>query len=890
MIIKFEIDYRSDYGQVVCVSGNLPELGGGDVSKALMLSQTDDSHWSAVINVENAGVVEYNYLIKEGSRVVRTEWGDRRNVRLDAGRNFIFTDSWHDAPHQKYFYTSAFYNSFFHQKYSSKTVKYFKQSILLTLSCPCVGEGQEIILTGESDLLGNWNIQQALIFQPVSYSKYRIVLNAEKYNTPLQYKFAIRDKKTKNIIHWEEGENRVLHPVNFGQGNQVQAYDLSYRRNRVNWKASGVVIPVFSLRSKKSFGVGEFSDLEMMIDWAKTTGMKVIQILPINDTTVTRQWTDSYPYNAISIYALHPIYLGLNDYPLKDDVKLKAYKKRAAKLNALPVLDYEQVMALKEEYIRDLFGEKRRSVLNSEEFAAFYSQNEEWLFPYACFTYFRDKYQTADHATWQQFRRYNKKKLQKLAKEDARMNKSLELVYFTQFLLHSQLIKAKEYAHKNGVVLKGDIPIGINRNSVDAWAEPQLFNLDTQTGAPPDDFSIFGQNWGFPTYNWDEMAKDGYQWWRKRFRKMADYFDAYRIDHILGFFRIWEIPEDSVQGLLGYFNPALPFTVEEIENGGLRFDEYRMTKPYITDMLLEKVFANDKQEVVDKFLNLISFEQYELKEFCNTQRKIERFFEGKNDEKEHRIQNGLYQLCNEVLFVRDKYQPAKYHPRITAQCTNSYQLLNDEEKYAFNRLYDHFFYERHNEFWSHQAMRKLPPLISSTDMLVCGEDLGMIPACVPQVMDELQILSLEIERMPKQLNTQFENLNIIPYLSVCTTSTHDMSPIRAWWLENRDVTQQYYNTVLGKEGVAPESCTPELCKQILMNHLRSNAMLAIIPLQDWLSMSDELRRKDPYEERINIPAVPKHYWQYRMHLTLEDLLKAGDFNREVSQMVGVSSE
>ncbi len=886
MKINVGINYNTPFGQTVYISGNIPELGNNNEEKAIALNYTSNANWDISLDIKPVESFEYHYLVKEGSRTVRREWGSHSKGQLTPQKTYFLNDTWQDVPHQAFLYTSAFSESFFKQPLDTPALKYSRQTILLIVTCPYIKKHQEVIISGESDYLGNWNTYQALSLQPLAYGKYAIALNAQEINTPLQYKFAIRDKDTQEVVHWEEGQNRTIYPIGKERtGEFVQSYEINYYRNWMNWKAAGVAIPVFSLRSNDSFGIGEFSDLKKMVDWATATGMKVIQVLPVNDTTITRKWTDSYPYSAISIYALHPIYLGLKDFPLKDKKKQETYKKRGEKLNALPVMDYEKVLALKEAYLHDLFKESGEKTLQSKSFKTFYKHNEDWLFPYACFTYFRDKHKTADHSTWEGFDRYSRKELEKAIEKDRRMKEKVEFAYFTQYLLDKQLSAVKQYAHKKGVILKGDIPIGISRNSVEAWIEPHLFNLDTQTGAPPDDFSVFGQNWGFPTYNWDEMSKDGYLWWVKRFRKMADYFDAYRIDHILGFFRIWEIPLNSVQGLLGYFSPALPFTSEEINNRGLFFDEYRMTKPYIHENFLHDFFGEYTQEAIENFLNPVSWQVYELKEFCDTQLKIKTFFEEKEDDKSNRLRAGLYGLCNEVLFVRDKREPNKFHPRITAQYTYSYRDLDDNSKAIYNQLYNHFFYERHNDFWAAQALNKLPTLISSTDMLVCGEDLGMIPECVPHVMQQLQILSLEIQRMPKDPDKKFENLNTIPYMSVCSTSTHDMSPIRMWWHEDPELTQQYYNEILWKNGPAPADCTPGLCWQIIMNHLNSPAMLTILPWQDWMSMNGELRRENPYEERINIPAVPEHYWRYRMHLPLEELIEAEEFNNEIRTML-----
>ena len=192
------------------------------------------------------------------------------------------------------------------------------------------------------------------------------------------------------------------------------------------------------------------------------------------------------------------------------------------------------------------------------------------MFPYACYCYLRDKNQTPDFRKWGEFSRYDSDRLQRMLGVYPEAKKEIDFWCFIQYLLHTQFSEVKDYAQENGVALKGDIPIGVNRNSVDAWTSPELFNMDTQTGAPPDDFSYFGQNWGFPTYNWQAMAENGFAWWISRFRKMSDYFDAYRIDHILGFFRIWEIPLRATQGLLGTFSPALPYSAEEISHAVFR--------------------------------------------------------------------------------------------------------------------------------------------------------------------------------------------------------------------------------------------------------------------------------------------------------------------------------
>jgi len=886
--IKFNIEYYTRWGQQVCICGSIPELGKGDENKALELSTVDGHNWGAQITLKKTKAIEYYYFIREGETTVRREWGKCRMLKTGNKKAFSIKDHWKDKPAHQYLYSSVFIESVFAHKKNDSTSTYKNGNILLNVLCPYVEKNMQLVISGESEELGNWDLAKALPLTYVGEGEWEIVLDADKIHPPTDYKFVIIDASTKKAIRWEDGDNRILNFPNFQKEEKDEVMyiemAISFRYAYYVWKGCGVAIPVFSLRSDESYGIGDFNDLKKMIDWAATTGQHIVQLLPINDTTTTKTWRDSYPYSAISVFALHPIYLGLNDFPLKDSQKQAAYLSEAKKLNDLKSVDYEKALHLKLKYCRDLFDQEVENILNSAAYIAFCKENESWLFPYCCFCYLRDKNNTTHFEEWGEFAHYDKAQLRHMLKKDKTAKQETDFYGFMQYLLHCQLSEVKEYAHKKGVALKGDIPIGVNRHSVDVWTNPELFNLDAQMGAPPDAFSVFGQNWGFPTYNWHAMEKENYAWWKRRFQKMAYYFDAYRIDHILGFFRIWEIPIDAVQGLLGQFSPALPYTPEELVAAGIPFDEERMVKPFIHENFLPVLFGTYTKEVIRLYLDSIEKERYQLKPFCNTQVKIKNLFKDKTDVKNNRIRKGLMELCTEVLFVKDRMEQNKFHPRIAAQFTYSYRYLDDSVKQAFNRLYDDFFYNKHNEFWREQAMKKLPPLISTTSMMACGEDLGMVPQCVPTVMQELQILSLEIQRMPKTPFVLFADLSRLPYLSVCTTSTHDMSPIRAWWEENKELTQYYYNHVLGHEGEAPDECTPQLCREILELHLQSSSLWVIIPWQDWMAIDGNLRYPDPYAERINIPANPKHYWRYRMHIPLDNLLKEDHLNTVIKEM------
>lgn len=883
-LIKFQISYHTNFGQEVYICGSTPELGDLDETNALKLTCEGET-WSAEIETKTTGHIEYYYLLKEYGKTIRKEWGEHRKLQNSRVRNFFVQDLWKNKPYHSYLYSSAFTESIFAHEKTGSPLTYFPNSILLNVICPFVQKGQKLMLTGETAQLGNWDLNKAKSLDYAGNGEWQILLNAKNLLDQLHYKFVIVDEKTHEALHWEDGGNRILLTQKAKEKNSVLVeMGLQFHYNFFSFKGTGTAIPVFSLRSDDSFGIGDFLDLKKMIDWAALTRQQLIQMLPINDTTTTQTWKDSYPYSAISSYALHPMYLGLTEFPLKNKTAMKSFLKEAKDLNKLADLDYEKVLNLKKRYTAQLFEQEKNAVLVSEEYQTFYEKNRFWLFSYTAYCYLRDKMGTARFTDWGEFSVYDEKKLQQLIETDSDAKNSIDYYSFLQYLLDKQLNEVQKYAHSKGVTLKGDIPIGINRDSIDAWTSAHLFNMDTQTGAPPDDFSFFGQNWGFPTYNWFAIEQEGFAWWKNRFSKMADYFDAYRIDHILGFFRIWEIPMHSVQGLLGHFSPALPYWAEELNMAGIPFDEERMTTPFIHEEFLPETFEEYTPEVIKKYLDISSWQRFTLKKEFDTQRKIQQHFHDKTDEKSLKIRDGLYALCNEVLFVRDRVNHNRFHPRITAQYSYSYRYLDDNVKSAFNRLYDDFFYRRHNYFWREQAMKKLPELISSTSMLVCGEDLGMVPNCVPSVMNELQILSLEIQRMPKDPNVSFSDLNSLPYLSVATTSTHDMSPIRLWWTENKEITQKYFNEILHREGEAPAECSPELCRQIVQKHLDSSAMWVILPWQDWMSVSEKLSRKNAAEERINVPANPEHYWRYRMHISLDDLLSEEEFNAEIGKM------
>jgi len=886
MKIRFNINYHTQWGESVYLLGDIPELGGGDPEKAVEMRLGSPDQWNYELSLINhPGDFNYSFIIKAYGKVLRFEWGEPHHfVSADSLSDVDIFSNWQDQPSDKPFYSSAFVSGMLRRDHRDQPLKAKPATLIIRVSAPLVYPDEVVVMCGEGKDLGNWDPREAIRLNDAHFPVWEVILPIPGLKVPFEYKFAIFNRKTQTVRQWESCSNRLYGITPPGSESSVIVEGLRFMGHD-EWKGAGTAIPVFSIRTEEDFGVGDFPDIKKMVDWCVATGQKVLQLLPVNDTTKTGRWTDSYPYSANSSFALHPLYLRPDQAGTLSDKKRREYYRGIAReLNALKDIDYEKVTGAKHEYMRELYSERGADTAASRDYKDFVKANESWLKPYAAWSVLRDEHDTSECANWGKYAKYDKGEINRFCEK-----KSMEIgyYYFLQYHLDKQLREARDYAHQNRVVLKGDIPIGIGRESVDAWQNPELFNLDAQAGAPPDDFSVLGQNWGFPTYNWDKMAEDGFAWWKARFRKMAEYFDAYRIDHILGFFRIWQIPLNAIHGLLGYFNPALPFSPEEMRhNYDFWIDVDLHTNPLIFDWLLDDFFGKYSEEVKSKYLNYIGNGRYRLKDFIDSQVKVEKYFEPlEQNEKNDRIRNALLGLIDDVLFIEDPYEKGKYHPRISAQYTYQYRRLTDYEKWQFNRLYNDFFYHRNDDFWRDKAMWKLPPLLDSTTMLTCAEDLGMIPDCVPDVMHSLQILSLEIQRMPKNPGSEFGDTWHYPYYSVCTSSTHDMGGIRAWWEEDHSLTQRYYNNVLEETGDAPFYAEPWICDKIIQLQLDSPSMLCILPLQDWLSMDTDLRRDNPAEEQINVPSNPRNYWRYRMHITVDHLLEAESFNTLIKSKI-----
>lgn len=797
-----------------------------DDGKCHAMQMGGNGLWSCCCEVKTT--LSYHYELRDRNGATLRKESLSRLIPVKQQNTTIY-DRWWDTPAEQPFYSSFFTECAFKRKVTRKSLKPSVGDILIEVEAPTLHSDERLTIVGGCKALGSWVTSDGIMMHAVSATTWQAILPQEAAGS--EYKFVITDTKG-NFKEFESGDNRLLP---YSNSTTCVVRGLRLRQRAVMWRGAGVAIPVFSLRSQNSWGVGEFSDLKLMVQWAKQTGMSVIQILPVNDTSSSFTWHDSYPYNAISSFALHPLYLGAEaavecckkatDSSSHSSLEalLDKYKPHASKLNALATLDYDKAIKLKVKFLKELYKLCGKQVMKSKTFMDFLVQSQDWLLPYAVYCTLRDKYSTTNFHEWGELSTYD----ESTAYDYALRNKSkVEFYCFVQYLLDTELSQVRNYAHSVGVALKGDIPIGVSPCSVDVWCAPELYNTTMSAGAPPDAFAEEGQNWGFPTYNWKRMAEDNYDWWRRRLQKMARYFDAYRIDHILGFFRIWEVPREAQSAILGHFYPSKPYSAEEILSAGLKLD---------------------------------------IAKYCSI---------------DHSDTN--------TLFV--KYPEGGFTPRIEGYKTPMFKALSTTEQQAYMQLHEEFFYHRHNDFWRTCAMKRLPALMATTKMLTCGEDLGMIPACVPDVMNSEGILSLEIERMPKQMGVNFGETSTYPYFSVTATSTHDMANIRSWWEEDKVLTQHYWNEVLHLDGMAEKECSAQTAHRIIERQMRSNSILAILPLQDWLATDEGLRQTNPDTERINVPANPNHYWRYRMHLSLEQLLKEKKFNTRIKELVSMRQQ
>ena len=902
MKIIFQLYCETIWGQEVYIYFPLKEDDCPESIKTLVkMDYTENFIWTKEFSISNTEHLQfdYTYLIKDENNTKTKEGIRKRNFSLDREytsmskkENFtvIIKDSWIKQSDPLSLYYTSFFKDILagvqknvekkHEQ-GNESIKNSERLIKFRVYVPWINLDSKIAIVGNLEEFGCWDIHKSREMKQEEKGLWYLEAITDK-TIHLDYKYIIKDK-TKSDVIWEQGNNRH---VDVSIGDLVIINDGVFRYRDL-WRGAGICIPVFSIRTKKGLGTGEFSDLKPLADWASHVGFRVIQILPVNDTTRQHSWTDAFPYSCISAFALHPLYLNIEEIgDMPEDLRQEFFKKRD-ELNSFDNLEYEMVMSAKMYFARRLFELDNMKFLESEAFHIFLQKNAFWLKPYALFCALRDRYKTGNYTKWGAYKNISTSEVERLVSRESQYYRDVCFYYFIQYHLYHQLFDASQYAKSKGIALKGDIPIGLHPESHEIWVHPELFHVDKSAGAPPDAFSEHGQNWGFPTYNWVKMAEDQYLWWRKRLENISQFFQLVRLDHILGFFRIWEIPRGMYSGMLGMFNPAIPLTEEELKREGIK-DIDRLCEPYITQSIIKEIFGDWQQYIKDNFLVLTDNGSYQLKPEFSNQEKIDTFLNALEEKHmpvdKNLLRDGLFKLISNRIFLKDEKN--RLHFRFNMMHTLSFKSLEKGQQDKLIAMYNDYFYRRQDSLWRENGMTKLPILKRASDMLICGEDLGMIPDCVQPVMEELCILGLRIQRMPKESDREFGDPSCYPYLTVCMTSTHDMPTLRGWWMEDREKTARFYRHVLNHNEEPPEECNGEIVKEIILQHLNSTSMLAIFPVQDLFAMNDNLKWKgNPFDEQINNPANPYHRWKYRMHITLEELVTQREFDDMIKDMI-----
>ncbi|MCC6723730.1 MAG: 4-alpha-glucanotransferase, partial [Saprospiraceae bacterium] len=680
MILNFHIHYATQLGEQIIIF-----LKKGEKTETLHCQTYDGQHWIATLQLADKEPITYKYALQSESKTIE-EHGAYRNLVLDKkmGSQAFLQDYWRpqDEP-ERSFFSAAFKDVIFGRKStaaSSSSVgsKGGQNTIVLQLYAAAIPPNLKFCVMGSHPSLGSW--KRPVVLSDATFPLWKTELEWDGTSAEFEYKFAAYDPDNQQVVEWESGENRKLHFVFPAEkGNFLVRTDEQFRYDpHTRWRGAGMAIPVFSLRSNNGCGIGEFNDLKLVTDWAVKTGMKLVQTLPVNDTIATKTWTDSYPYAAISVFALHPLYVNLQSIAkLKNKADEARLNKAVAELNASETVDFEGVLKVKTEFLKLLFEQEKAAFFKDKTAQKFIADNADWLKPYAAFCHLRDLNGTTDFNAWPQYSTFSEQVITDLCSPKYKAFDEVALYFFIQYHAHLQLLGATNYARQHGVVLKGDLPIGIYRESCDAWVAPHLYNMDGQAGAPPDMYAVDGQNWGFPTYNWEVMAADGFGWWQQRMGKLAEYFDALRIDHILGFFRIWQIPTNQTEGTMGLFNPRLPYSRQDLANFGLHGPLDRYLQPYIRAHFLREMFGADTEFVVENFLEQTAPGVFRLRNFVDNQLKIKALFQNdKNFAKHKHLEKPLKRLVSEVLLLEE---PTGFNPRITIHATQSYKDLSPHE-------------------------------------------------------------------------------------------------------------------------------------------------------------------------------------------------------------------
>lgn len=894
MKLKFALDYGTAWGERLHVVIEYIRSDRSIKRTNIPMDTSDGRKWTAETTVMESmrhpiDFFRYSYQVEntEGA-IIRREWRMvSRQLYFDSSHNYFMDDSWSDRPLQHHLYTDAYATYTGQPKIrpsdSVVRIPLFRKTVVLKVSAPQLRVGQSLAICGSHPALGGWNPSQYVKMRYAGNTEWIVSINVAGISLPFEYKYVVIDTDTNVLKEWEQGFNRTIGDKAVADGNVIVADGGILRIKEDTWRMAGLYVPIFSLRSNHSYGTGDFGDLVRVVAWAASVGISVVNVLSVNDTSVLYTHGKSCHSGVISVHALNPCYIDIEKAGrLSDKEMLKTFNRRKNELNALEYCDDGMVWKVKSAYLRSLYAECGSKVTVSDGFQEFINKNGVWLRPYAAFCILRDRYSTSDYENWEDFAIYSGSKVETLLDESS---DEAGFIYYVQYLLHCQLSEACDYARRLGIVMMCSAGLGVQRHSVETWTAPQYFNMGGCMGIMPDRQHRNGRNMLMPTCDYEAMESDGYKWWKDRMRHAGRYFDAATIDRVSEFFRVWEVPYGAVDARLGHFSPGLPLTKEEIEYFGLDFRKDTYTRPFINDRVLDTLFGVHAAFVKDTFLIEKPYGLYDIKEEYSTQGKIDRYFAGHNDENGIWIRSGMCRIMSDVLFTEDSRHPGMYHPVAGAYNEPIYNALGDDAKEAYMRIYNNYFYQRHNMYWEITGRKNLLGAFGDTRMLLCADSLGNVPSCVPGILDEQRILTLEVQTMPKNDGCEFAHLDNNPYRSVAAVASPYMATLRQWWEGQRELVRRYYVTMLHKDGPVPGQLPAHIAEEIIGKHLYSPSMICMLSLYDWLSMDTVLRSSDVSKEGTGMAEDCLCSRKYRMVVTVEQIAAADKFNRKVKTMI-----
>jgi 4-alpha-glucanotransferase len=653
----------------------------------------------------------------------------------------------------------------------------------------------------------------------------------------------------------------------------------------------GVVVPVGALRTKNGIGVGEFSDLADFAVLCKKMRLKLIQILPVNDTGF-----ESSPYSSLTAFGLHPLYLRigeLDEFSAADSPIKKRVKAAKEKFDKYKRFSHYEILKEKLEICRALYNANKAEIEKSADggkLAAWIEQNS-WVKVYAVYRRLKEANGQKSWKDWQEYHTVTPADIEKLWKDKSLTEEHLFWVWLQQ-ALDAQFSKAAKAIADAGIVLEGDLPILMNEDSCDVWAHPEIFVQELAAGAPPDMYSPGGQNWGFPIYNWEAQEKDDYAWWRRRLAIAGRYYKAYRIDHVLGFFRIWASSRSdySSSSVLGRFVPYIPITSGDFKKLG--FDKSRVrwvSQPHIpTEEIWNALrnsggFSKDAEiaaaadKVFSKALDRVNNEELWLfKKKIKGEKDIDKL--GLHPS----VKDYLSAKWHDRAFI--EYEKGRFSPVWYIENSKAWMSFSKEEKAAMEDLLAKRKIKS-EKAWAAQGKKLLSILVESSHMLPCAEDLGAVPECVPKVLSKLKILGLRVVRWFREWGKEgqpYIPFEEYPELSVCTPAVHDSSTVREWWEKEADQAQ--FSGFLGVPSL-PKIYNPGTAKIILSKAASARSRYRVFQIQDILHLSSNWYSEDPAAERVNVPGTANDFnWTYRLPAAISEIAKDKELIKTVAEL------